>query len=194
MTLQGDFYDGHEEVATGGHADTSGDNLLGRWTRTLSEDSDFSLQSYVDQTHLADPIPPLVVNSLPFSPAGVLYDDLTTYDVDFQHRLRAGTRNQIVWGLGYRYSHDAVINAPALGFFPATLDQSLYSAFLQDEIALLKNLAFTVGTKLEHNHYTGFELEPNVRLSWALSSTQALWSAVSRAVRTPILIRAWMSC
>jgi iron complex outermembrane receptor protein len=183
--LQGDFYDGQEEVPTGGHADTSGDNLLGRWTRTLSDDSDFSLQSYVDQTHLADPIPPLVVNSLAFSPAGVLYDDLTTYDVDFQHRLRAGTRHQIVWGLGYRYSHDAVLNAPALGFFPATLGQSLYSAFLQDEIALLKNVAFTVGSKLEHNHYTGFELEPNVRLSWALSSTQALWSAVSRAVRTP---------
>jgi iron complex outermembrane recepter protein len=185
LTLQGDYYDGHEEVPTGGNSDTSGDNLLGRWTRTLSDDADFTLQSYIDQTHLADPIAPLVINAMPFSPAGILYDDLTTYDVDFQHRLRAGARQQIVWGLGYRFSHDAVINAPALGFFPATLDQSLYSAFVQDEIAVLKNVAFTVGSKLEHNHYTGYELEPNVRLSWALSSNQALWSAVSRAVRTP---------
>lgn len=185
LTLQGDYYDGHEEVQTGGEANTSGDNLLGRWTRTLSEESDFSLQSYVDQTHLADPIPPLVVGARPFSPAGVLYDDLTTYDLDFQHRLQAGVHNQMVWGLGYRFSHDAVINAPALGFFPQTLNQSLYSGFLQDEIALPGNVALTLGSKLEHNHYTGFEVEPNARLSWAVSSTQALWSAVSRAVRTP---------
>jgi iron complex outermembrane receptor protein len=185
LTVQGDFYDGHEQVPTGGDSDTSGENLLGRWTRTLSADSDFSLQSYIDKTHLADPIAPLSVNGLQFTPAGVLYDDLTTYDVDFQHHLRIGALNQLVWGLGYRLTRDAVINAPALGFFPATLDQSLYSAFLQDEIALRENVAFTLGTKIEHNHYTGFEYEPNARLSWTLNSTQALWSAVSRAVRTP---------
>ena len=47
------------------------------------------------------------------------------------------------------------------------------------------DLSLTLGTKLEHNDYTGFEVEPNVRLSWTLSSKQALWAAVSRAVRTP---------
>jgi iron complex outermembrane receptor protein len=185
LTLQGDYYDGHEQVQTGGEANTSGDNVLGRWTRVLSEDSDFSLQSYIDQTHLADPIAPLVIGGRQFSPPGILYDDLTTYDVDFQHRLRVDARNQVVWGLGYRFSHDAVVNAPALGFFPQTLNQSLYSGFLQDEIALPGSIAFTLGTKLEHNHYTGYELEPNARLSWAVSGTQAIWSAVSRAVRTP---------
>ena len=185
LTLQGDYYDGHEEVQTGGNANTSGDNLLGRWTRILSDDADFSLQSYIDQTHLADPIAPLTVNGLQFTTAGVLYDDLTTYDVDFQHRFRVGTRNQVVWGLGYRFTHDAVIDAPALGFFPGTLDQNLYSAFAQDEIALRDDVSFTIGSKLEHNDYTGFEFEPNARLGWTLSSSQSLWGAVSRAVRTP---------
>jgi iron complex outermembrane receptor protein len=56
---------------------------------------------------------------------------------------------------------------------------------VQDEIALEKRLSFTLGTKLEHNDYTGFEFEPDARLSWALNSSQALWAAVSRAVRTP---------
>jgi len=185
LTLQGDYYDGHEQVQAGGEANTSGDNLLGRWSRTVSEDSDFALQSYIDQTHLADPIPPLVIGGLAFSPAGVLYDDLITYDVDFQHHLRLNSRNQVVWGLGYRFSHDAVINAPALGFFPQTLNQSLYSAFVQDEFAWSDRVTFTLGSKLEHNHYTGFEVEPNARLSWVISGGQALWSAVSRAVRTP---------
>jgi iron complex outermembrane receptor protein len=185
LTLQGDFYDGHEEVQTGGSGTTSGDNLLGRWTRTLSDESDFSLQSYIDQTHVTSPIPPLTFSGRQFSPAGNLYDDLTTYDVDFQHRIRVGARNQVVWGLGYRFTHDAVINAPAVGFFPGVLGQSLYSAFVQDEIAVVKDVSFTLGSKLEHNDYTGFEFEPNARLSLNLSATQALWGAVSRAVRTP---------
>jgi iron complex outermembrane receptor protein len=183
--VQGDVYDGHEDVQTGGTGDASGDNLLGRWTRIFSDESDLSLQSYFDQTHLTDPIPPLTVYGRQVTPAGNLYDDLMTYDLDFQHRFRLGTRNRVAWGLGFRRTHDAVINSPALGFLPNVLNQNLYSAFVQDEIALQKNLSFTLGTKLEHNDYTGFEFEPDARLSWNVSSSQALWAAVSRAVRTP---------
>ena len=185
LTLQGDYYDGHENVQTGGTGDASGQNLLGRWTRTLSDESDLTLQTYIDQTHLTDPIPSLTAGAVPLTPPGVLYDDLTTYDVDFQHRFPIGARNHVVWGLGYRLTHDAVIDAPGIGFLPSVLRQNLYSAFVQDEITLRKNLAFTLGTKLEHNDYTGFEFEPDARLSWTLSSTQALWAAISRAVRTP---------
>ena len=185
LTLQGDVYDGSENEQAGGAAGTSGANLLGRWGRILSEDSDISLQSYLDQTHLADPVAPLVAAGLEFGPAGRFFDDLTTYDVDFQHRFRLSPRNRVTWGLGYRYTHDAVVNAPGLGFFPTVLDQNLYSAFVQDEAELRRNLSFTLGTKLEHNDYTGFEFEPDARLSWILNSSQSLWAAVSRAVRTP---------
>jgi len=185
LTLQGDFYDGHEDEQAAGTAGTSGGNVLGRWTRSFSDESDMSLQSYFDKTHLADPVAPLTVAGLQFSPAGTFYDDLTTYDVDFQHRFRLDAHNRIVWGLGFRRTHDAGINAPALGFLPAVLDQNLYSAFVQDEIHLRRDLSFTVGTKLEHNDYTGFEFEPDARLTWTLTSSQNLWAAVSRAVRTP---------
>jgi iron complex outermembrane recepter protein len=185
LTLQGDYYDGHENVETGGTGDQSGENLLGRWTRVFSDESDLALQTYIDQTHLADPIPSLTASGVKFTPPGFLYDDLTTIDVDFQHRFPLGARNHVVWGVGFRRTHDAVIDAPALGFLPNDLRQNLYSAFVQYEIALRNNLAFTLGTKLEHNDYTGFEYEPDARLSWTLSPNQALWSAVSRAVRTP---------
>ncbi len=70
LTVQGDFYDGHEGVQTGGTGDASGENLLGRWTRVLSDDSDLSLQSYVDQTHLALPTPPLMLGGLQLTPPG----------------------------------------------------------------------------------------------------------------------------
>jgi iron complex outermembrane recepter protein len=184
LTFQGDFYEGREDDQTGGTSDTSGANILGRWSRSIAEDSDLSLQSYVDQTHVADPVAPLIVNGLQFAGAGTLHDDLTTFDVDFQHRLRIGL-NSVVWGFGFRYTHDVVDNAPALAFLPPTLDRDLYSLFAQDEIALQSNLSMTVGTKIERNNYTGFEFEPDIRLSWMLSSQQALWAAVSRAVRTP---------
>ena len=185
FTVSGDYYDGHEETQLGREANTSGDNVLGRWTRVFSDVSDLSLQAYLDQTHIADPAGPLVLGGTPFSPPGTFYDDLTTYDIDFQHRFQAGSSNRVVWGLGYRLTHDVDLNAPALGFLPATLDQNLYSGFLQDEIALRSNLSLTLGSKLEHNDYTGFEYEPNARLSWMVNSSQALWGAVSRAVRTP---------
>jgi iron complex outermembrane receptor protein len=185
LTVQGDFYEGHEDQQSAGTNETSGGNILGRWTRTLSDESDLSLQSYFDQTHLADPVSPLLIGGMQFSPAGTFYDDLTTYDVDFQHRFRLDARNRIIWGLGFRHTHDADINAPALGFLPAILDQNLYSVFLQDEVHLREDLSFTLGTKLEHNDYTGFEYEPDARLSWSLNPTQNVWAAVSRAVRTP---------
>ncbi len=88
-------------------------------------------------------------------------------------------------GPGLPHTHDASVDAPSLALLPAVLDQNLYSAFVQDEFALRKNLSFTLGTKLEHNDYTGFEYEPDVRMNWSLSPSQALWGAVSRAVRTP---------
>jgi iron complex outermembrane receptor protein len=188
FTLQGDIYDGHENEQAGGESNSSGDNVLARWTRTLSDVSDFSLQTYIDQTHLADPVGPLLLDGMQFSPAGNLYDDLTTYDIDFQHRFQAASWNRVVWGLGYRFTRDAVLNAPALGFIPPDMNQNLYSGFLQDEVALRRDLSLTLGSKLEHNDFTGYEVEPNARLSWMAASNQALWSAVSRAVRTPSLI------
>jgi iron complex outermembrane receptor protein len=185
LTVQGDVYGGREEMQTRGTSDNSGDNILGRWSHEFSEQSDLTLQSYFDQTHLSDPSAAAVFSGIELAPAGVLHDDLTTYDIDFQHRFRLGPANRIVWGLGFRHTRDVVGDAPALAFLPAILDQDLYSAFVQDEILLRNDLSFTLGSKLEHNDYTGFEVEPDARLSWTVSPQQALWAAISRAVRTP---------
>jgi outer membrane receptor for ferrienterochelin and colicin len=45
--------------------------------------------------------------------------------------------------------------------------------------------SLTVGSKLEHNNYTGFEIQPSIRGLWTISPRQAAWAAVTRAVRTP---------
>jgi iron complex outermembrane recepter protein len=178
-TVQGDAYRIEEQIQWGGDGAVSGGNVLGRWSRTVSDSSDMSLQFYYDRTHLTLPVPVVFL-----APAGTLRDDLDTYDLDFQHRLGFG-RHVVVWGAGVRYSHDVVENAPGIAFFPAELDQALYSVFVQDEIALRDSLALTLGTKVEHTDYTGFEFEPNIRLRWDVTEKHAVWGAVSRAVRTP---------
>ena len=89
-------------------------------------------------------------------------------------------------GAGERFSHDDLVQeAPNFGFQPPVLDQHLSNVFAQDEIALNPTVHLTLGTKLEHNSYTGSEWEPNGRLRWSPTPTQNLWAAVSRAVRIP---------
>ena len=185
LTLQGDYYAGDEDEDTGRTAKVIGENLLGRWTHTGPDDSSMSLQLYYDHTYLADPVPKLAICAFTLAQAGTLTDRLGTYDLDFQDHLRAGGRNSLVWGVGYRYTHDELADAPSLGFSPTILNQSLFSAFAQDDVTLEDNLFLTVGSKVEHNDYTGVEVEPNIRLRWDLSPRQMLWASVSRAVRAP---------
>jgi iron complex outermembrane recepter protein len=186
FTLQGDFYRNEDNLPAGDVSTVSGGNLLGRWSRVISDTSETSLQMYYDRTHLTLPVQAVEpAPGLVLAPAGVLEDTLDTVDLDFQHHFQWGKANRLVWGLGYRFTHDVVDNAPGLAFGPASLDQDLFSAFVQDEISLRDDLVLTLGTKVEHTDYTGFEVEPSVRMQWIMTSQQTLWGAVSRAVRTP---------
>ncbi len=185
FTLQGDVYRQTSESDAGREAGTKGVNVLGRWTHQLAADSDMTLQLYYDKSQLNLPAAPLVLNGLSLAGAGVFTDSLETVDADFQHAFPLGTRNRMVWGLAYRLTHDGVGNAPALAFFPTHLDQKIYSGFVQDELTLSERVTLTLGTKFEHNDYTGWETAPNARLQWNLAENQMLWGAVSRAVRMP---------
>jgi len=187
FTLQGDFYSGSEDFGGIGSYELSGGNVLGRWTRSLSSDSSLSLQLYYDHTYLSQPYAASAPNPPFYSgfPASALTDDLDTYDLDFQHQFRWGVRQGIVWGLGYRGTRELDEDASIVRFLPPELNQSLYSGFVQDEILLRPDVYLTLGSKLEHNYYTGFEFEPSVRLQWNLNTRELLWAAVSRAVRTP---------
>ncbi|HVS53756.1 MAG TPA: TonB-dependent receptor [Opitutaceae bacterium] len=180
FTLQADSYGGDLGIQGSGVARIAGGNLLGRWTQTAADGAETRLQFYVDRTHLSDPFA-----ATGFAAAGFLKDDLDTYDLDFQSGALAG-RHHVVWGLGYRHVVDRVRQqAPNFGFVPAHDDEDLASGFAQDEIALSDRVALIAGTKIEHNSFTGFEIEPNLRLRWNPSPRWMMWTAVSRAVRTP---------
>lgn len=172
FTVQGDFYDGQLNGLNDQDTDLKGGNVLARWSRKSSDRSDMSLQLYYDRTHRSIP--------------GSFVEDLTTYDVDFQHRVKLGERNDLVWGLGYRQIHDEIRNSSLLAFLPPRVTRHRYSAFLQDEVALIQGrLSLTAGTKIEHNPYTGFELQPGLRTTFKIDRRQMVWGAISRALRTP---------
>jgi iron complex outermembrane receptor protein len=46
-------------------------------------------------------------------------------------------------------------------------------------------LHLTLGVKLEHNHYTGLEVQPAAQLLWTPHRKHALWGSLARAVRSP---------
>jgi iron complex outermembrane receptor protein len=89
-------------------------------------------------------------------------------------------------GLGWRLTQMDVQNSFPISFTPDSRSDHLFSAFLQDEIRLLEDrVRLTLGSKIEYNDYTGFEIQPSGRLLWAINNHHSVWGAVSRVVRTP---------
>jgi iron complex outermembrane receptor protein len=172
LTLQGDLYGGSIEQPSGDDQKISGGNVLGRWTHTFSPLSDLQLNVYYDRTNRTIP--------------GLFEEGLDTYDATLRHRLPVAGLHDVVWGLGFRQTFDVIQNSPGFAFLPDHLKRRVFSGFVQDEIALVpQRVLWTLGSKIEHNDYTGVEVEPSTRLSWTPTENQAVWAAVSRAVRTP---------
>ena len=183
LTVQGDTYTGGSDhtgtivaltppysTPTGYTIDLEGGNLLARWKSALSATDEWALQFYYDTYERR------------YFNLGERRD---TYDMDFQHRFLAGDRHDIVWGAGYRQTRDRMDNTFTVSYIPASRTDHVVSAFFQDEIALKENLHLIAGAKLEHNDYTGLEIQPNLRLRWKIDERQTAWAAVSRAVHTP---------
>ena len=168
FTLQGDIFETRTDIFRGDGE--KGHNLLARWTRRIDDDSSFRLQAYYDD----------------FDRRFVLVRDaLQTFDVEAQYSGSAG-RHDFVLGAGVRTTRDAFINR----LNPFVLDPErerlwIINAFAQDQVALGERLTLTAGVKLERSSFAGVQVLPNLRLAWQPSEDVLLWSAVSRAVRTP---------
>jgi iron complex outermembrane receptor protein len=184
LTLQGDYYvdrfresrvipnlaPPYDSTDTVVDRNTGG-NALGRWTHQFRENSSLAIQMYLDTVHQEQ--------------AGG-FQAAQTVDLDAQHRFSLWDRNDVVWGLGYRRIDGNFGNSPFVSWNPDRYVEQLYNVFVQDEIAVVpERLSVTVGSKVEHNIYTGFEAEPSLRLAFKPAREQTLWAAVSRSVRTP---------
>ncbi|MGN2248170.1 TonB-dependent receptor plug domain-containing protein [Frateuria sp. GZRR35] len=177
VMLQGDLHDGRTDQPGDSDARSTEADVLARWRHTISDTSGVQLQAYYDHVHRRD------------SSDGGSGFALDTLDVELQHSLAVGDRQQLLWGLGdriYRYDITPRIGtADSLLWDPARNTQNLANAFVQDQVALNDKTQLTLGLKAENDPYSGVSLMPNLRLSWMPGANNLLWAAASRAVRTP---------
>jgi hypothetical protein len=154
LTLQGNLYKGGvgarqnlsfysppSSTIVDGTQDVSGGNILGKWRHKLSDGSNFQLQTYYDRTYRF---------------GAQLGETRNTFDIDFLHQWKALPRQDISWGLGARWSpSDFIQTVATVDFLPHHQSDNIYSAFAQDEIAIVRDkLSATIGGNL------GLESQP----------------------------------
>lgn len=187
LTVQGGVYEGDvgqyaPSVSIVGRAgptgslrsDFAGGHVQGRWRHHFDADSDLQLRFYYDRTRRDN---------------ASFRDVLDVYDIDMQHSFRLGQQqllsHEILWGLNYRYTDNANTGKVLFALDPSTSQDSVVSAFIQDQVPLTADVRLTVGSKFEYNDFSGFEVQPSIRAAWQIASGAAVWAAVSRAVRVP---------
>lgn len=151
---------------------SSGGNLVGNWLYTLDNSDRFSIKAYYDYNDREE---------------SYYEQTFNTFDIEAQYETSIGDRNSLTAGVGYRNIDGEFVSSYSVSIPDQT--NELYSAFVQDEIKLVDDLLWlTVGTKYEHNDFTGNEWQPSARLLWKPKDDHSLWASVARAVRTPSMI------
>ena len=169
--IQGDAFTG--DTGLGVDVDRSigwrGGNLLARWTHRADGGSETTLQAYYD----------FFSRRVPQQYRGELH----TIDFDAQHQRSFG-RHVVVVGGGYRNYRGEDAGEAGFFFEPQERVSHRSNVFAQAQFELRRELFLVAGSKLEHNEFTGAEVQPSVALRWTRNS-QTFWTSVSRAVRVP---------
>ena len=184
MNLQGEIYDGTEQTTFSRNQVTppyssldnsdsgfSGGHILGRWNQDFENESNLTVQTYYDRTERN---------------WSVFGEKRDTFDAELSHKLSLGERDELIWGMGYRFSTAEYQNTFDVALFDQ--DIHLYNAFIQDRHSIIEDiLSITLGSKFEHNVFTGWEVQPSLRVVWTPTEKHTVWAGISRAVRTPSL-------
>lgn len=151
--------------------DVWGANLQARWTHAYGERDEASLFGYVDHVDRK---------------LSVFGEERTTANLDFQRRTPLSARQDFTFGASLRGSYAVTEDSFAIAWRDDHRLDSMFSTFAQDEIVLEpERWALTLGAKLEHDDYSGWNLQPDLRLLFTPNERETWWASVSRAVRTP---------
>ena len=151
-------------VVKGGH-------ILGHWKHTYSERSSTEVLGFCDWTDRV---------------AAIDTDYRNTCNVELQQNYALSPRQALTVGGGILTTADTWPASFTISFVPASRRDTTYSGFIQYDVFLVPDkLRAIAGSKFEHNDFTGFEYQPQVRVVWTPGSSNTLWAAYSRAVRTP---------
>lgn len=171
-TLQGDAFRGRFDNGTGPKAESDGANVQLRWGRILTADSHLTARVYHDYTMRHSP--------------GAIRETSRATDFEIQHRLSYGNNQELLWGGSYRMMRDHVRDTVGFAILPADLNFDLGGLFVQHQTNFLDDsIRATLGYRAEHNHFSGWEHQPSLRVAWDAARGHMLWLSASRATRTP---------
>ncbi len=167
--LQGDVYKGEFERPGNDSEFLTGANLLGRWQHRTQR-SRLQVQAYFDhvQRHTREQ-------------EGHRQN---TFDLELEQQIQARAHS-IVWGAGVRLHRYRINSSENLRFEPEARTLELWNLFAQDTLALGAAVKLTLGLKLEHNDFTGWEPQPEARLAWQAGESTLLWASAAPAIRAP---------
>lgn len=163
--------DGATRRPTATDATLAGAALHGRWTRALGDGADLQVHGWYSFDLRDEPL---------------YREGRHTGDVGVQHHLSFTTWDDLTWGVGARVSGEAFEGSEGIRLREPGLIDRTFSLFVHEEVRLFDDaLRLSAGTKLEHNVYSGVEVQPSARVLWRAHPQHTLWAAFTRAVRAP---------
>ncbi len=146
-------------------------HLLARTRHVFRDGTELTLQAYVDYVD---------------AHSRTMDEESFLADIEAALHRTISNRHDVVAGLGARHTRDKILGTENYDFLEPRTNRALFTSFIQDEITLLpRRLSLTVGSKFEHNDFTGWEVQPGARFAWRQEQRWTWWGAVARAVRTP---------
>lgn len=187
VTLQGDFSSGHANepkfifngdllqpgnLVIDGREEFHAGSALARWAHQQNDTLDWSVQAYYEHTIRDNPL------------STHLHWELADFDLAMHWNPEGA--HDLNWGVGARIMHDSATSGPLFSLAEPSRTDRWVSGYVQDDISIVPDrVRLTLGAKIEHNNFTGFEFQPSARLFLRPHRRLALWGAISRAVRTP---------
>lgn len=151
----------------------SGGNLRLRSLLPRPDGSTLIVRAYYDYAHRSES----------------LYEEArSTVDLALERRSSPLPGHTLSLGLGYRLSDGNILfgHFPMVVIDPPRRVDHLFSAYAEDTLSILRGrVELTAGTKIEHNGYSGLELQPSVRATALVGEDLSVWAAASRSVRSP---------
>jgi iron complex outermembrane recepter protein len=172
-TLQGDYYTNQGLPLDRVQAQIDGANVLGRWRRQLGEGSELQLEGYFDHTY----------RLLPLN----FEESRDTGSASARYRRDVG-RHGLLLGADALVSGDTIGNIGVALLEPGQRTTHAVGLYVQDTLQITPQASMVLGVKADHNSFSGYEVQPTVRVAWTPAPATAVWAAVSRAVRTPVRI------
>jgi iron complex outermembrane recepter protein len=183
LTLQGDWVGGERAGAFRRDRDGTGTsffvanevygvrggNSMLRYEHQFSERANAEAQLYWDTTS----------RNLPLA-----REKRSTVDIELRNHIDLGAHD-LNWGVGARHQADRWNDSINLMVAPDEQREAVYSSFAQDDFQLRPDLTLTLGSRLEWNTYTRWEVQPTFRFFWAPIPHHQFWGSAARAVRIP---------